>query len=258
MDALILAGRKDIGILENQHKLGNKALLMINNIPMIEYIVDALNQAQEIQNIVVVGPQFDLAPHIEKKVNKILESSDSIIENIRIGIDYINNDHEIMVLTSDIPLITGEIIDRFIKKCREYEAFLYYPLIAQENILKKYPETIRSYATLKDGIFCGGNIVIFSRELFVKNKSLLDELYQKRKDIKKYITLLGMKFMVKYLFKCLTIKEIEERAAKIVGCPVKGIMVVDPEIMIDLDKLSDYELILDAVNHNHMHTNKIS
>ena len=251
MDALILAGRKDINTLENHHKLKNKALLMINSIPMIEYVVNALNQAQEVQNIVVVGPQFDLAPHIQKKVHSIIESTDSIIENIKIGIDYINNDQKIIVLTSDIPLITGEMIDRFIKKCQGYEAFLYYPFISKENILEKYPKTIRSYAKLKEGFFCGGNLVIFSRILFEKNKLLLDDLYQKRKDVKKYITLLGMKFMVKYLLQSLTIKEIEDRATEIVGYPVRGIMVGDPEMMIDLDKLGDYELILQAVNQGY-------
>lgn len=248
MDAVILAGGKDTSSLENNHKLNNKSLLMINDIPMIEYVVDALNQAQEVQNIVVVGPQLDLAVHIEKKVNKILESTDSIIENINIGIDYFNHNHKIILLTSDIPLITGEMIDDFIKKCREHEAFLFYPFISKEIILKKYPTTIRSYAILKEGTFCGGNMVIISRPIFDKNKLLLNEVYQKRKDIKKYITLLGMKFVVKYLFKCLTIKEIEDRAAEIVGFPVKGIMVGDPEMMIDLDKLGDYELILQILN----------
>ncbi|MFW6149084.1 MAG: NTP transferase domain-containing protein [Atribacterota bacterium] len=243
MDALLLAGRKDTGTLESHNKLNNKAFLMINQIPMIEYVVDALNQAKEIQSIVVVGPEDDLNFYVGKKVDKIIESTDSIINNIKLGIDYVNNDRKLMVLTSDIPLITGEIIDRFIEECKTFEALLYYPFIEKEIILQKYPETIRSYANLKEGTFCGGNIVIFSRSLFEKNKVLLNELYQHRKDIKKYITLLGMRFIVKYLFKSLTIKEIEKRATEIVGYKVKGIKVQDPEMMIDLDKLSDYELI---------------
>jgi len=248
MDALILAGGKDTNSLENHHKLNNKALLMINHVPMIEYVVDALNQAREIENIFVVGPQFELMPHIGGKVSKIIDSTDSIVENIKIGIDYMENNHRIMVLTSDVPLVTGKMIDDFIIKCQEYEAFLYYPFISKEIILKRYPNTIRSYASLKEGTFCGGNMVILSSSLFNQNKSLLDEVFQKRKDVKKYATLLGVKFIVKYLFKCLTIKEIEDRAAKLVGYPVKGIMVSDPEMMIDLDKLSDYELILQVLN----------
>lgn len=251
MDALILAGRKNTETIDSQNNLNNKALLMIHHIPMVEYVVDALNQAQEIQNIVVIGPKQDLEFYIEKKVHKILECTDSIIENIKIGIDYFDNDHKLMVVASDIPLITGIMIDRFIQKCQKYEAFLYYPFIEKEHILKKYPDTIRSYANLKEGILCGGNMVIFSRLLFEKNQPLLDELYQNRKDIKKYITLLGMRFVTKYLFKCLSIQEIEKRAAEIVGFPVKAIKVDDPEVMIDLDKLSDYELISQVLRQKH-------
>jgi GTP:adenosylcobinamide-phosphate guanylyltransferase len=249
MDALILAGGKDVSSLENNHKINNKALLMINNMPMIEYVVDALNQAQEIRDIIVIGPKIDLMPHIGKKVSKIIDSTDSIVENIKIGIDFLNNDEKLMIMTSDVPLITGLMIDDFVKKCQDHDSFLYYPFIKKELILEKFPQTIRSYASLKEGIFCGGNMVIISSVLFNKNKELLDEVFQKRKDVKKYVALLGIKFIVKYLFKCLTIQEIEERAAKIVGFSVKGIMVNYPEMMIDLDKLSDYELILQAL-HN--------
>lgn len=251
MDALILAGKKEAGALENCHELSNKALLMINHMPMIEYVVDALKDSKEIQNIVVVGPTVDLAYHIDKKVSHIVESADSIIENIKVGLDYFGNTDKVMVLTSDIPLITGEVVDRFILKCREFDALLYYPFIEKEIILGKYPQAIRSYAILKDGTFCGGNAIIFSRSIFDKNKELLNQLYQNRKDVKKYVTLLGMKFIVKYLFKTLTIKEIENRAAQIVGNPVKGIKVEDPEMMIDLDKLSDYELISQVIKEKY-------
>ena len=243
MDALILAGRKDDGAPESPHKLNNKSLLMINNIPMIAYVVDALKQAKGIENIVVIGPKDDLMPYIGEKVHQIVESTDSIIENIEIGMNAVDSNHKIIVLTSDIPLITGEMIDRFIQKCQEYEADLYYPFISKELILKRYPDTVRTYATLREGIFCGGNLAIFSRTLFMQNKSLLLEMYQKRKSILKYATILGLRCVVKYLWKSLTIKEIENRASAIVGFPVKGIIIDDPEIMIDLDKLSDYELI---------------
>lgn len=249
MDALVLAGAKIVDKIENHNKLTNKSLLMLNDIPMIEYVVDALNQAEEVNDIIVVGPP-ELSQYIEPKVNKILTSTESIIDNIKIGIDYIHKENKIILLTSDIPLITGEVIDRFIRKCQEYEAFLYYPFILKENILQKYPDTVRSYAVLKEGILCGGNAVVFSPELFEKNRDLIFDLYEKRKSVYQYVKLLGFKFILKYLLKSLTIQEIEDRAAEIVGYPVKGIVIDDPEMMIDLDKLSDYELILRMISQN--------
>lgn len=248
MNALILAGEKCTGLLENNNKFANKSLLMINEIPMVEYVVNALLEAKLIDDIVVVGPECDLIPFIERKVKKILDSTDTLIENIRIGLEYYHNSSKILLLTSDIPLITGEIIDRFINKCEQYDAHFFYPIISKEAIIKKYPKTKRSYAVLKEGTFCGGNMAIFTKSLFDRNKNLLNELYQKRKDIIKYASLLGIKILIKYLLKTLTIQEVEERASQIAGYKVKGIIIDDPEVMIDLDKLSDYELILQTIN----------
>lgn len=246
MDALILAGKKDNGALESQQNLTNKALLMLNDITMIEYVVNALNQSKEVNRIVVVGPKAELTSQIAERVSVIIDSTESIIENIQIGVNCINEE-KLMVLTSDIPLITGAIVDRFIIQCQHHDALLCYPYITKEKILEKYPKAIRSYATLKEGTFCGGNVIIFHKQIFDKNKSLLDDLYQKRKDVKKYIALLGIRFIIKYLLKTLTVKEIEDRACEIIGYTVKGIRIDDPEIMIDLDKLSDYELIRQAL-----------
>jgi molybdopterin-guanine dinucleotide biosynthesis protein A len=184
MDAIILAGGKDNGSLKEQHKLNNKALLMIKNIPMVEYVVDALRMAKEVDKIIVVGPRDELVPYIGEKVTEVIDASDSIVKNIEIGINYLNDDR-IIILTSDVPLITGEIIDNFIKKCQKHNASLFYPFISKEIILKKYPNTIRSYANLKEGNLCGGNLVIISSSLFNQNKALLNALYQNRKDVKK-------------------------------------------------------------------------
>ncbi|NLL61409.1 MAG: NTP transferase domain-containing protein [Candidatus Atribacteria bacterium] len=248
INAIILAGKKDTGKVEENNRFTNKALLQINEIPMIEYIVNALQTAALVRDIVVVGPEYDLAPFLGEKVRKILNSTESMVRNVQIGLDYFPHDSKVLILTSDIPLITGEIVDRFIKKCEPHNAFFYYPIILKENILKKYPETIRSYVNLKEGIYCGGNMVIVGKPVFDRNRQLLDELYQNRKDVKKYISILGARFLVKYLMKSLTINEIEKKAAEIVGYPVKGIIIEDPEVMIDLDKLSDYELISKVMN----------
>ena len=248
MNAIILAGKKDTEKVEKNNKFANKALLLIKEIPMIEYVVNALRESDLVKDIAVVGPEYDLTPFLGKKVKKVLNSTHSIVENVQIGLNYFSDESKVLILTSDIPLITGEIVDRFIKKCEPHQDFFFYPIILKENILRKYPKALRSYVNLKEGIFCGGNMVIVRKPVFDRNKQLLNELYQNRKDVKRYISILGAKFLVKYLMKSLTIGEIEEKAAEIVGYPVKAILIEDPEVMMDLDKLSDYELITQAMD----------
>jgi len=51
------------------------------------------------------------------------------------------------------------------------------------------------------------------------------------------------KFILKFLFKTLTMEEIEKRVTDILGYNSVAVMVSYPEIMIDLDKPSDLKLI---------------
>lgn len=242
-NAFVLAGTKEKGPLEITANVENKALIMIKDRPIIEYIIDALNNSENIDKILVVGPKDELYPYIGKKVEEILDPGNSILENMEIGLNYFNSENNLLLLTSDIPLITSQAIDEFIEKCIEKEADIGYPIITKENIIKKYPETIRTYVKMKEGVFCGGNILFFKPEIFFQKKALIKELFDNRKTTWKNAKILGLKIILKYLFKTLTLDEIEKKVTKLIGCKSVAVMVSSPEIMIDLDKLSDLEFI---------------
>jgi molybdopterin-guanine dinucleotide biosynthesis protein A len=242
-NALILAGTKEKGPLEIAENVDNKALITIDGRPMIEYIVDALNNSENIDKILVVGPKNELHPYIGKKVEEILNTGNSILENMEIGLNYFNSADNLLLLSSDIPLITPEAINEFLSMCTKRKACIGYPIITKENIIKKYPETERTYVKMKEGIFCGGNITFFKPDVFFQNKKLIKELFENRKDTWKYAKILGLKFILKFLFKALTLEEIEKRVTGILGYNSIAVMVSYPEIMIDLDKPSDLKLI---------------
>jgi len=96
---------------------------------------------------------------------------------------------------------------------------------------------------MKEGVFCGGNIVFFKPEVFFHQKKLIKELFDNRKATWKYVKILGLKFIFKFLFKTLTLKEVEKRVTGILGYNSIAVMISYPEIMIDLDKPSDLKLI---------------
>jgi GTP:adenosylcobinamide-phosphate guanylyltransferase len=242
-NALILAGTKKKGSLEIAENVDNKALIMIDDKPMIAYIVDALNNSENIDKIIVVGPKNELYPYIGKKVEEILNPGNSILENMERGLNFFNSDDNLLLLTSDIPLITPEAIDEFLNICTKRKLCIGYPIITKDNIIKKYPETERTYVKMKEGILCGGNIVFFKPEVFFQNKELIQGLFNNRKNNLKNAKILGLKCILKFLFKTLTIEDAEKRVTDIIGYNSGAVMVSYPEIMIDLDKLSDLKLI---------------
>ncbi len=242
-NALVLAGTKERGPLEIAENVDNKALIMLESRPMIDYIVDALNSSENIGRILVVGPKNELHPYIGKKVDEILNPGNSILENMEIGLNFFNSADNLLLLTSDIPLITSKAIDEFLEICTKRKAYIGYPIITKENIVKKYPETQRTSVKMKEGTFCGGNIVFFKPEVFFQNKKLIKELFDNRKATWKYVKILGLKFILKFLFKTLNIEEVEKRVTDIFGYNSIAVMISYPEIMIDLDKPSDLKLI---------------
>jgi len=242
-NALILAGTKKKGSLEIAENVDNKALIIIDDRPMVTYIVDALNHSENIDKIIVVGPKNELHPYIGQKVEEILNPGNSILENMERGLKYFNSDDNLLILTSDIPLITPEAIDEFLNICTKRKLCIGYPIITKENIIKKYPETERTYVKMKEGILCGGNIVFFKPEVFFQNKEMIQELFNNRKNNLKNAKILGLKCILKFLFKTLTIEDAEKRVTDLIGYNSGAVMVSYPEIMIDLDKLSDLKLI---------------
>lgn len=242
-NALVLAGMKEKGPLEIAANVENKALIMINGRPVIDYIVNALKGSKNIDKIVVVGPKNELYPYIGEKVEKIIESGNSMLYNLEVGIKYFNSNEDLLISTSDIPLISPQAIDEFIEKCLERKAHLGYPIIKKENIIKKYPETQRTYVKIKEGTVCGGNILFFKPKIFYENKELIQELFENRKAMWKWAKILGFKFVLKYLLKIITLDEIEKKVSRLVGYKSVAIITSYPEIMIDLDKISDYVLV---------------
>lgn len=248
-NALILAGSKEKGPLEISNNVENKALILLNNKTIINYIIEALNNSKKIEKIIVVGPEKELSSYIGNKVEKILNPGDNILDNIEKGLNYLNSQDSILILTSDIPLITSDAIDEFIEICEKRKAMVAYPIIVKEKILVKYPETKRTYIKMKEGTVCGGNIVLLKPEVFFQNKKLIKGLVNDRKDVRKYVKILGFKFIIKFLLKILTFNDIERKISEIVGYNSIAVNVSHPEIMIDLDKISDLKLIRKCIEN---------
>lgn len=131
MDAIILAGEKE-GSIPVMGK--NKALLSFRGKPLIGWVIDAVDRAETINSITVVGPrnklEAELAGHKTEKPLNFLEQGRNIFENIwegavstfpeyRPGIaseelkGSSQADKAVVLLTCDMPMLEPLEIDRF-------------------------------------------------------------------------------------------------------------------------------------------------
>ena len=243
VDVVILAGAPNTGSLAEVSDASWEALISVDGRPMVEYVIDTMLKTESLGQLVIVGPNElkSLAP-----ANSIfVPCKDSMVANLKVGIEALGVDKApfLLVATGDIPLLTPEAVNDFITRCFRYEAKIYYPLVSREATQAKYPEVERTYFTLQEGTFTGGNLMLLDPSILEQKYELVDQLVLLRKKPAKIIKMLGIKFIYKYVRKTLSIEEIEKRAEVIIGAKGKAIISHYPEIGIDVDKPSDLKLM---------------
>ena len=239
-DAVVLAGGDLKGI--TGEKAEARGLIEIKNKPMLEYIIDALNSSSLIDKIVVVVPAKVEMGKLANKVSGVVKSDGTLTQNLYRGIEYLKTTNMVLVLSSDIPLITSEAIDDFFKECESKKAQVCYSVVSKEAIEEKFGNSRRTYVKLRDGAFTGGNVFLFDPKVVKNNIGLIEEAYEARKSPFKLARMMGLKFIFKFLFRQLTIEELEERISSLIKAEGKAVVTAYPEIGMDVDKNSDLEL----------------
>jgi len=243
VEAVVLAGALNDGKLGQVSTAKYEALIPISDRPMVSYVVDALRGAACVERTVVVGPR-ELAPVLDGTAGVAwVESRGSMVENIKVGIDHSKPVGPVLLVTSDIPLITPEAIDDFVRRCGETAADIYYPIVRRETNERAYPGVKRTYVRLKDGVFTGGNLALIEPEVVPACEVMIERAVSMRKKPLKLSRMLGFKFIFKLLFNRLTLAEIEDRVQRILGFRGVGVESPYPEVGIDVDKPEDLALV---------------
>ncbi|NPV81942.1 MAG: NTP transferase domain-containing protein, partial [Firmicutes bacterium] len=220
-----------------------EALIDINGKPMVRYVVEALKGARGIRDIAVVGPKQALEDALSGLEVRVVERGDSILANLRRGVETLDPQGNVLIVTADVPLITGEAIDDFLHRCTEKPAEVWYSIIRKETNEAKFPGMKRTYQRLVDGTFTGGNIALLNPKAIGAYEYLMEKAIAMRKRPWLLGSVLGFKCIVKFLLGRLAVRDVEERFERLVGIRGVGIESSYPEIALDVDKPSDLELV---------------
>lgn len=222
-----------------------KALIDMNGRTMLERVIDALQDSQNVDDVVVVGLGSDMGQTFKRPVHHVADQG-SLVGNGIAGAKYLMElkpDAKLFITcTADVPLITGAMIDEFIDMCQPLDKGVYYIMVTQEAMDKRFPDSNRTYVKLKGMQIAGGDIGIMSIEL-VKKEELMDMLANARKHAWKIARVAGLRVMLKLIFRRLSIADIEAAAARIAGVPVKIILNPPTEMAMDADKPNQVELV---------------
>lgn len=246
-DAIILAGGESSSELKKIAPYDNEALIIIGNYPMIYYVYKALRQSSFIRNIVISGPVEQLRNIFSQEKNLYFaKSGENAVQSFIQAVNCLKENEAIsrslLVVPTDIPLITAEAINDFINRCEREEADFFYPITSKEVNEKKFPGVTRTYVRLREGVFTGGNLFFIRNEVIDKVLDSALQLVERRKNPLALARLFGFKLVWKYIIKRLSIQEAEKRFYEVIGVKGKAVISDYAEVGVDVDKPSDLEI----------------
>lgn len=115
--ALIMAGGK--GTRMGLHE--EKPLLKIGGKPMIEYVLRALENSEKVDAVVVAVSEHthETAEFVRRLCVKVLKTPGiGYVSDMRYAVGKLDLD-KVLTISADLPLITGEIIDKIVGRYRQ-------------------------------------------------------------------------------------------------------------------------------------------
>ncbi len=248
MNAIILAGYSDkddlLCELENVPK---KAFIKLGSKIFIERQVEEFLKCDFIEKIYLAGmskEEWDTDyPVVFAEVEgTIFDKAANVFRN------YISKEEGYsefsLVLSSDVPLIKSDMVQRFAEKCREesggeIDGIFYYPIVKKETMLEKFPDVQRSWLKFVGIEFCGGDLLLVQPGKLLEHKKLIDDLGSQRKSTIGQLIVLDPILVLRYLFKRLSLERLLKFFNKKILKTEKGIfapLMFDAEIAMDVDK----------------------
>ncbi|MEN6519877.1 MAG: nucleotidyltransferase family protein [Armatimonadota bacterium] len=239
VDVIIMAGAPaDPDMCAPGEKI-SRAMINIAGKTMIQWIMDALNSSETICRKIAVG---DVAAD---GLDEVVKPGSGFLDNLMLGLERCQGADRVLVMTSDIPMLTPEAVDDYVNRAIDSGGDMCYPIVTQKACLEKYPHMKRTYLKTAEGMFTGGNMMILGTEFLKRNQGLITEAYNARKNPVKLASMIGLGFLFRLVLaqvlapSLLPIPMLEKSLSKALKCKIVAIRTDYPEIGADVDKPSD-------------------
>ena len=248
MDAIVIAGgipRPEDPLYTYSHG-DSKALIDVAGKPMVQWVLDALGNAKQVDNVIIIGlsPKSGITC---KRPIYYVSNQGRMLANIVAGVDKaleLNKRNKyVLVVSSDIPTLKSEMVDWLVKTCMETKDDLYYGVCPKDVMEARFPGSKRTYTHLKDMDVCGADINLTHVRMATEHLDMWESLIGSRKSPLKQAGIIGFGTLFALFTRRLTLEDAVKRVGDRIG--IKGRAIVWPyaEPCMDIDKPSQLELL---------------
>ena len=256
MDAIVTAGGIPLpeDPLYSYTNGDSKALVDVAGKPMIQWVLDALGEAEHVDNVIIIG----LSPKSEitcKKPTHFISNQGRMLANIVAGVnkslELDPKTEYVLIASSDIPGINAKMVDWLIETCMETKEEIYYGVIPREVMETRYPGSNRTYTKLKDMQLCGADMHITHVSMATEHLDMWEELIGNRKSPLKLAATIGFGTLFLLLLGRLTLAITVKRVTERLGITGRPIIWEHAEPGMDVDKPHQLELLREDLGKLH-------
>lgn len=250
LPCVVLAGGKAKPELLAITGQASRALAIVNGKTLLRHVVDALQGVGPpglIDTITVVGDVPDSTDYAR------LPDEGDFVANVFAGLSAHAGSEFVLIATSDLPFLTGEVVAGFVhgavERAQESGAGVVWPIVPVAECYRRFPGVQRTSLCLRGGEFTGGNLALVRPAFLLANRERIADAYAARKSVVKMAWLLGLGTLGRLALSqtlspnLLTIPMLEARVSRLMGGPVRALICAFPELATDLDRPSDFAAV---------------
>jgi GTP:adenosylcobinamide-phosphate guanylyltransferase len=248
MDAIVTAG----GIPQPQDPLyryshgDSKALIDVAGKPMVQWVLDALSDAKNVDNVIMIGLSAKSGLTCKKPMYFISNQGrmlSNIVAGVTKSLELNKKNQYVLVVSSDIPTLQAGHVDWLVDTCMETKDDLYYGVCPRDVMEARFPDSKRTYTHLKDMDVCGADINITHVRMATEHLDMWESLIGSRKSPLKQASIIGLGTLLALFMRRLTLDDAVQRVCDRIGIQARAIIWPHAEPCMDVDKPSQLELL---------------
>lgn len=239
---VVLAGGPHDELAARTPGAPNKAFVEIGGVPLVDRTLRALRAAPSIGRIIVVAPPSTHGSAALSLADECRPDGERITDSLRSGLRDLPPDDDVLVSTSDLPVLTVESIEDYVVRARAKDADLTYGCLEKRTHLAKFPQVPHTWAPLHDGTYCGTGFITIRPRVLPVLERFIERLGAARKNPLALARLFGARVLLRFAVRRLSVEQAEARASHIIGARVRAVISPYAEIGVNVDRLSDIAL----------------
>ncbi len=217
---------------------------------MVLRVVDALTAAREVGEIYLSGPPEPIVNQTAALV-RLIESgkikwyanqatpSTSAYQVLK----RLPAEAPVLLTTADHALLTPRMVDYFCKEARTTSCDVIAGVARHETVTDTYPQTRRTATRLQDDAYCGCNLFAFLTPRARQAADFWRQVEAERKKPLRVIRILGWAAVLRYLTGRLSLDDALSGISRRLGFNAGAVMMPFAEAAVDVDSVSDLELV---------------